>query len=450
MVDLEPQLRAYATVVLDRIEPVSPDEVVQPAARARRSRRRAGLVAAAALLAVLVATPVVWLAVRSSETAVNRVASESDRRNLPTNWTRIDGLVDAQVTASASSSLGVVAVGRGIWFSADGTAWRTVLEPTENNVPWPQQAVITDVTSAGRGFLAAGQGVDPTSGQAVAAVWRSPDGQHWTRVHDPDLEPATPPIPAQNSTPVRGSIQAVARDRRGFVAVGRVFAGRSLGPAQVSTEYAPAIWSSTDGSHWKRVNATSAFGNGPSSWTLTDVVAYRGSMLAVATVQDATVIFESHDHGPWRRIATQPGFFGALVRYHNRLVAVGTKNPVTPRAQALDAHAAVWMSSDARHWREVAAFPDTSTTYHSVATNGRSLVAVGYRTIPTVDGIMSVSSDARRWQTVATSGSAFAPGLDMYAVASFRGGYLAFGTELTLGDATAPGSRHATFLSKGR
>jgi hypothetical protein len=400
-------------------------------------------------VALVVAVSVVRLAVRSSENDARRVTSESDRKNLPTNWTHIDGLGDAQVTASASSSLGVVAVGRGIWFSPDGTAWRTVLEPTENNMPWPQQAGIIDVTSAGRGFLAVGQGVDPASGQAVAAVWRSPDGQHWTRVHDPDLEPATPPIPAANSTPVRGSIQAVARDGRGFVAVGRVFAGRSLGPSQVTTEYAPAIWSSPDGSHWKRVDATSAFGTGPSSWFLTDVVAYRGSMLAVATVQGATVIFESHDRGPWRRIATQRGFFAALVGYHNRLVAVGTKNPVTPRSQG-EAHAAVWISSDARRWREVAAFPEASTSYTSIATNGRSLVAVGYRMIPTVDGIMSVSSDARRWQTVATSGPVFAPGLDMHAVATFRDGYLAFGNELTLGDATAPGSRHATFRSEHR
>src|SRR5437660_9267843 len=104
MGDLEPQLRAYATAVLDPIEPVSPDEVVQPGSSTRRSRRRAGLVAAVALLAVLVATPVVWLVVRSNENAVNRVASESSRTNLPTNWTRIDGLGDAQVTASASSS----------------------------------------------------------------------------------------------------------------------------------------------------------------------------------------------------------------------------------------------------------------------------------------------------------------------------------------------------------
>ncbi len=64
--------------------------------------------------------------------------------------------------------------------------------------------------------------------------------------------------------------------------------------------------------------------------------------------------------------------------WSNRL-AVGTKNPVAPRSQTRDAHAAVWMSSDARHWREVAVFRETSTTYSSVATNGRALVAVGYR-----------------------------------------------------------------------
>ncbi len=67
--------------------------------------------------------------------------------------------------------------------------------------------------------------------------------------------------------------------------------------------------------------------------------------------------------------------------------------------------------------------------------------------IPTVDGIMSVSSNARRWQTVATSGSTFAPGLDIYAVAAFRDRYLAFGNEVTLGEAGAYGSRHQAFIA---
>ncbi|MDQ6854996.1 MAG: hypothetical protein M3046_15125 [Actinomycetota bacterium] len=440
MVEIEAQLRAYATAVLYRIEPVTADEVSRAGEAPARSRRRWGLVAAVVLVVVLAAVPAAWLAWRSSDSGVGSVTSGSqDRKGLPTNWTRIDALSDAKVNASASSPKGVVAVGRGIWFSRDAQTWTPVLDPAELDVSSSfQEGYISDVTAAGRGFVAAGQAVDPASGQAVAAIWTSPDGQHWSRVRDPALEPPTPFIPAQDSTPTRGSIQAVTRGGPGLIAVGRVFAGQFQGSTLVSRAYEPAIWTSSDATHWKRVNATKAFGKGPSSWTLTDVVAHRGAIIATASVGNATVIFESPDGAHWQRIATEPGVFAQVVSYRSQLVAVGTQNPLTPRSTG-PARAAIWTSSDGRHWRQAAASaPAGMASYTSIATSGQSLVAVGIRGDyePAVDGIMSVSNDGHSWQPVANTGTAFAPRTGLSAVAAFGTHFVAFGSETTQGQGT--------------
>ena len=302
MAEIEAQLRAYTATLLDRVEPVSADDVTEVAPSPRRSRRRLGLAAAVALVAALVAAPALWVVWRSSDSGVSRVTSgDRDRRALPTDWTRVDALGDARVNASAASPSGIVAVGAGIWFSREGQTWAQVLDPADVGAfSWPQEGSIADVIAAGRGFVAAGQAVDPASGQAVAAIWTSPDGEHWSRVRDPDLEPSTPPIPAQNTTPTRGSIAAVTRGGPGFVAVGTVFAGQFRGATLGTAPYAPAVWTSRDGTQWKRVDVTSAVGKGPSSWTLTDVVAQNGSVTLTSYGKDgrpgipggATLIFE--------------------------------------------------------------------------------------------------------------------------------------------------------------
>jgi hypothetical protein len=363
---------------------------------------------------------------------------------------RVDGLGEAYVNSSASSRDGVVAAGSGIWFSRDTQTWTLVLSPAELGGPpgAPQQGVINDVTAGGPGFVAAGQAVDPASGQAVAAIWTSPDGQRWSRVRASALEPPTPPIPPGDSTPTRGSIHAVARGGPGLVAVGGVFAGRFQGRTLVSHPYEPAIWTSTDASHWRRVDTTKAFGAGPSAWSLADVVAHHRSIITTATVDSTTVIFESRDGAHWKRIATQPGAYKHVITYRDRLVAAGNE-----RATASDERAAVWTSRDARHWQRVfGSGSERFASYTSLASNGNSLVAVGYRGHyeTAVDAIMTVSGDARTWQPVPADGGAFAPSTHLDAVTVFGTRYLAFGVEITEGQGTRSDpyrSRNDLFIS---
>jgi len=451
MAEIETQLRAYAAAVLDRVEPVSEDDVTEIVPSPRRSRRRLGLVAAVALVAALLGAPTAWIAWRSSDSGVSRVTS--GRRALPTNWTRVDALGGAQVNASASSPSGVVAVGAGIWFSRDGQTWAQVLAPADvGALSFPQQGSIADVTAAGRGFVAAGQAVDPASGQAVAAIWTSPDGEHWSRVRDPDLEPPTPPIPAQNTTPTHGSIAAVTRGGPGFVAVGAVFAGQFRGATLGTAPYEPAVWTSRNGAPWKRVDLTTAVGTGPSSWALTDVVAHNGSVYATATVGGVTVILESNGGSHWQRLATTTGTFNQVVRYRGSLVAVGSQTPNIANRGA-EQRAAIWTSADARHWHRVAiSAPALHSRYLSVAVRGRSLVAIGIfgHQEVFVDGIMSVSNDGHTWQPVTNNGPNFAPQTALTAVTAFGGRYLAFGTETTQGQGTPSdpyGSRNDLFIS---
>lgn len=451
MAEIEAQLRAYAPAVLDRVEPVTADEVTEGISSPPRLPRRRVLVAAVALVGALVVVSTTWIVWRSSGTGVDRVTSgREDLTGLPTNWTRIDALRDAQINAAASSPSGVVAVGSGIWFSRDAQTWTQVLDPAEVGASAAvQPGSVWDVTPSGRGFVAAGQATDPASGQAVAAIWSSPDGQRWARVRDPDLEPPTPPIPPTNSSPIRGSIDAVTRGSPGFVAVGRVFAGTFRGRTLGTAPYEPAVWTSRNGSAWKRVDVTNAVGKGPSSWKLSDVFEFDGSIFATAAVDNVTVVLESSNGASWRRVSTHTGTLARVVRYRGSLVAVGSQSPLGGSEH--DERAAIWVSRNARRWQRVTlSAPALHSHYGSVAVRGRSLVAVGTfgDQEVLVDGIMSVSNDGRAWDPVSTTGTAFAPDTVLTAVAAFGDRYVAFGSVTTVDENNAYRSHNEVFLSE--
>jgi len=451
MDEIEGQLRAYVTAVLDRVEPVSADEVTERIPSPGRPPRRRVLVAAVALVVALLVVSTTWIVWRSSGTGVDRVTSgRGDLKGLPTDWTRIDALRDAQINAASSSPSGVVAVGSGIWFSRDAQTWTQALDPAEVGAAAAvQPGSVWDVTPSGRGFVAAGQATDPGSGQAVAAIWSSPDGQRWARVRDPDLEPPTPSIPPTNSSPIRGSIDAVTRGGAGFVAVGRVFAGTFRGGTLGTAPYEPAIWTSHNGSAWKRVDVTNAVGKGPSSWKLSDVFEFDGSIFATAAVDNVTVVLESSDGDSWRRASTHTGTFARVVRHRGSLVAVGSQSPIA--GSEYYERAAIWFSRDARRWKRVfLSAPALHSHYGSVAVRGRSLVAVGIfgNQEVFVDGIMSVSNDGRAWQPVETMGTAFAPNTVLSAAAAFGDRYLAFGSVTTVGENNVYMTHNEVFLSE--
>jgi hypothetical protein len=347
MADLETQLHSYASGLLDGFEPVSAEEITEgtPGRRAGRSRRLLGAALAVVLVITLTVGAALWLTGHGNGV---RIASGGHPSQAPTSWTRIDALRGAQVAAFATSARGVVAVGSGIWFSNDARTWTSVFDPAElGGGPAGQQGSINAVTAGGPGFVAAGQAVDPNSGQAVAAVWTSPDGQRWARVRDPALEPPTPPIPAGNSTPIRGSIQAIARGGPGLVAVGGVFAGSFVSNTLVTAPYDIAIWTSKDGTQWTRVDTRTLYfgGGGSVQASLSTVTAHDRSMIATGTDAGSTAVFESRDGTHWQHVAVVPGSFSQITVYRHQLVAVGNDGGT----DSSNERAIIWTSTDAKH-----------------------------------------------------------------------------------------------------
>ena len=400
------------------------------------------------------AAVVAWVSAPGGGPSVRITAS----RGLPIAWSRLDALQDApSIQAMASSGHAVVAVGSAIWYSSDARSWTQVLNPAAVGSlnPATQEGSINAVTVGGPGFVAAGQAVDPASGQAVAAIWTSPDGQHWTRILDPALEPPTPPIPTGDQTPVRGSIQAISRGGPGLVAVGGVFDGTFSGHTLVTTPYDPAIWTSADGQHWSRVDPGAVFGSrtGFSPLvSLTTLTVKAHTLVLAATYGDSTSVFVSSDGHHWQRTAMLSGSMSDLATYRGGFVAVGSEGGTQGNTSQ---QAIIWTSPDAVHWhRAVVSAPAPFAKYTGVATTGRSLVVVGYRGVgePVEDATMTVSNDAKTWVAVPRSGASFAARTTLSGVTSTLGtGYLAFGVEVTSGNgsATSPFFQRTDLFASG-
>jgi hypothetical protein len=358
---------------------------------------------------------------------------ESSAATPPATWVRSTALADAAVIdAAAWSAHGVVAVGDGAWFSPDGASWRRVLDPDElGGRLGGQEGQLDAVTPFGRGFVAAGQAVDPASNQAVAAVWTSPDGTSWTRTHDPDLEPATPAIPEGDTTPVRGSIHSIAHGATGLVAVGGVFAGTFVNGTLVGPPSEPAVWTSPDGKSWSRADVRASFGSGAVALTLNSVVAYRGSVVVAAQDGGVTRFYSSRDGHRWRTVSTVRGVVEQIDVRGNTLVAAGTEMDGMHRERAT-----IWTSGYAHHWRRAFQSPRVPlASFTSVAASGRLFVAAGYRGRyePLVDAAVAVSGDGRTWTGVRRTRSAFASHT-YFEAATVRGKRaLVFGIETTGG-----------------
>jgi hypothetical protein len=355
----------------------------------------------------------------------------------PGTWVRSTALGDTPpIDAAAWSASGAVAVGDGIWFSPDGRSWRRVLDPRElGGRLGGQEGQLDALTPFRRGFVAAGQAVDPAGGQAVAAVWTSPDGTNWTRARDTDLEPATPAIPAGDTTPVRGSIHSIARGGPGLVAVGGVFAGSFVEGTLIGPPSEPAVWTSRDGRAWTRADVSASFGSGAVALTLNDVVAYRGEVVLSAEENGETRFFSSRDGDHWRSIGSVDGAVEQVDAHGNQLVAVGSVMDTAGSQRAT-----IWASGDGRHWRRAYQAPRAPlASFTAVAASSRMLVAAGYRGCcePLVDAALAVSHDGRTWTAVTGTSSTFASHT-YFEAAAVRGRHaLVFGVETTDGTGAA-------------
>jgi hypothetical protein len=173
--------------------------------------------------------------------------------------------------AVAVGGPGLVAVGSteeleaAVWVSTDARDWERVGADSFRS-SGDGEAFMFDVTSGPSGLVAVG-GAD-----GLPALWTSPDGSTWSRVH-PD------------SGGMPGAIGVVAPTADGFVALGETYseAGRQF-----------VVWLSGDGSMWEPITEPGFDeGLGGKPFSVTDVAAGRDGLVAVGSIQDLT------DDGEW-------------------------------------------------------------------------------------------------------------------------------------------------------
>ncbi|MEO6715251.1 MAG: hypothetical protein ABIM89_17765 [Mycobacteriales bacterium] len=196
-----------------------------------------------------------------------------------------DGQFVAVGIASASSSSGV---GRpGVWRSLDGQMWTRVPGARIDDADDTDSAFLMNGVAAlpGGPIVAVGYRNDEPANAPVA--WRSSDrGASWQLA-----EPL--PVPAGRS----GALNAVAVADGDFIAVGSVSDVEvDGGPAPTRREEA-AAWRSSDGMHWESVPLPLA---SPSS--LQSVAFGDGTAVAVGISGQRPLIVQSTRGQPWRAV----------------------------------------------------------------------------------------------------------------------------------------------------
>jgi len=381
MTDVEQQVRSYASG-LDLGAPIDPIDIIGGSeAPLRRRTGRWGFVAAAAVLVVAVLGAAL---VALRDDATEQPAPTVDTTVVPQAWERIAEIDDAQPLAMAASERGVVLVGHGTWWSADGYVWDEGFVTDLVTISPVRPDLMADVIATDAGFLAVGTGYDnqPT-------IWRSEDGRAWDRVVDDDLLLATGSIPEGVSTPY-GSISSVLATDDGFVAVGSVHASTVEGESlRAPDPRRPAIWTSEDGRDWERVEDLP-----DADGALVAVTVVDDELVALGSTADRSYAWRSAGGG-WDAVGELEGIVTDLGSVDGALVAVGST------AADLQAVPTIWSSDDeGRSWTTVHEEPAASiATFSSLVEDGDLLLALGH-TGPAaleVHGVLVSSTDGRSW-----------------------------------------------------
>ncbi len=258
------------------------------------------------------------------------------------NWERVaagddwSGPGEQRMDALAVTANGFLAVGsvRGAdgADAADGAMWRSIdgqewSRPSDMGAfAGPGDQGLADVATAPEAVVAVG--FDGTS----AAVWASTDGESWLRVaHDEGVF----------GGPGDQRMEAVMAPAgaEGWVAV-----GSDTGTGSQDA----AVWRSPDGLTWSRVRDDDALA-GPGDQRLADVATGPAGLVAVGVDGETASAWTSGDALTWSRTGIGPGRASGLAAGSGGgLVAVGSAV-----GEGLDA--AVWRSADGLEWSRVGA-----------------------------------------------------------------------------------------------
>jgi hypothetical protein len=246
-----------------------------------------------------------------------------------------------------------------IWTSVDGIAWERA-----SDVPLLAGEVLTDVTAGPAGFVAVG-GTYPVLHEDPS-VLVSQDGESWMRI--PPDNSAFPP----DATP-----GAVTDGGPGYVAVGSHAAVGSGGPGQ------GAIWTSTDGISWTRIEQ--ALGEGYEFSSINDIVNTGSVLVAIGSAwedrgdygwvvraQNDLLIWTSTDGQVWKRgmLSGETGAVNAVTAHDGSIVAVGYEGVTLTAWLAEDA-------SEAFTARQIPGFASAATS--GVLGDGNRLLVVGHQ-----------------------------------------------------------------------
>ena len=282
----------------------------------------------------------------------------------------------ATVNALAAGPRGAVAWGSvccGIerpaaWWSADGGVWERV--PLGDD--FGRDAGVAQVAAGPDGFAAVGMNGDK------AAIWTSPDGRSWT------------PVDAVRAGLVKGSVNSIARDDRGWIAVGT----RNDRPSHDG-----AIWRSRDLDSWRLVGDQAPL-KGPEEVEPWEIVPFAGGYLLTGN-------FGSHDDR--LQCEQQQGLGDGQVAATGRLLEVDC-------GWGTESH---WWSADGERWQllpplhEQPGQPPLPVTradgrgllgWGPIRAGGPGLVTIGYeiagRNGPNDVTAIWTSSDGRTWEPV--------------------------------------------------
>jgi hypothetical protein len=301
---------------------------------------------------------------------------------------------DQMMSGAVATGSGVVVVGSdtsggdqdaAVWTSADGLSWSRVPHD-EGGLGGDGDQMMLAVTAGGPGFVAVG--LDGSDSDSDVAVWTSPDGFDWSRVPHDEV--------AFGGTGNQWAVDVVAGEL-GVVAVGSDFKA-GYGDA--------AVWTSADGSTWRRVpNEDEALGDfgDQGMWSVTlggpGVVAVGWAWYGIEQYRAA--VWTSPDGTAWTQVPDGPNLRGgvgkatfmyAVASSDAGFVAVGNESSL-----GLETDPAVWTSADGLIWSRVTdpegklARPGAQAMA-AVAIGPDGLVAVGW------EGVAGYTEfDARVW-----------------------------------------------------
>ena len=266
-------------------------------------------------------------------------------------------------------------------------AWRRITDPSLNALPDSGSRLLLAVAPDGA-FVAIPSG----SQRAALPVWRSTDGETWTKAGElPDSKD--------------GWVHAVAWSSDAIVVTG--------GSSDLK---GPGVWTSADGVTWTAVDASRLDGlHVPDA-----LAANSGGFVAKQLGASGVAPWISSAQGTdWRRVgsltATLSADIIAITAVGSGFVAVGAEN----RA------AAAWHSPDGRSWQPATVAGGGGVTLLSVAANGQRLVAFGQSPDPVSGAIAFISDDGGHTWSRAPLGTR--PDSSWPPVVAVAGGFIATG-----------------------